>query len=291
MDAKVELKREIESQRKDISSLKKKLDEQAHSKLGLYEKNREYYLNLHSLIERITAINKEHKEHSERFKKIASEKSMLYIELDLCKATLKEINNSISSLMEKHQFKMSSDSLQKRIEEIEYKIQTEVMSFEREKELNKIIKRMRIEIPKYAELDSLIKKRKDAFESIDNFKSKIAKLKDEIGDTKHILRALNKDSTAISSEIEKIRDDKDKIRESLKQTKVDIRTTKTILKDKIMSLTPVSARLDNMISSEKNSKRAYEERITKRKQEEVKEKIRRGEKLTTEDLIAYQGID
>ncbi len=60
------------------------------------------------------------------------------------------------------------------------------------------------------------------------------------------------------------------------------------MKEKLKAMNGVKEKLDKLELARKERRRLEEESILKSKEDKVNEKIKRGEKLTTEDLLAFQ---
>ena len=60
------------------------------------------------------------------------------------------------------------------------------------------------------------------------------------------------------------------------------------MKEKLKSMNDVKNALDKISSDKKEKKRREVESFLKSKEDAVNEKLKRGEKLTTEDLLVFQ---
>ncbi|MEK6808444.1 MAG: hypothetical protein AABY14_02045, partial [Nanoarchaeota archaeon] len=63
----------------------------------------------------------------------------------------------------------------------------------------------------------------------------------------------------------------------------------TQLNEKLKKFSALTSELEEFNKIAKNKTQEHTERITKEKQEYILEKIKRGEKLTNDDLIVFQG--
>lgn len=217
-----------------------------------------------------------------------------------------EINADIKALIDKHQDilkdhpdlakvtnakpkrKVNVPKLKKIIESLEFKLQTSVMSFDKEKQINKEIKDLQGKIAgagessdvegQVAELSRQISKKKKAAKDIHKQVTELA-TRSQDNHTKVI---------EISKQIDELKEDENKLAENfndLKKQYSDKRKEKIEIEKKLKG---VRGDLNKDREEKKQISEEAKKEIIKEKQGEVEDKIKSGKKLSTEDLLAFQ---
>lgn len=288
MAIKSELKKWITICRNEINSLKSRLNEIGAKKSELIKKKREYTANIDSLIEKIKSLSNDQKNFLEEIKESVNNKEQLYKELNSKTPALKGLNDNIAVLRKKNDVRLSSAEIQKRIEELEFKLQTDVMPFEREIGINKHIKKLKADIIKAKKLEGVLPEKSNLISEIKELKNRIKVSTNNLLANKNNLSGLRENKANLLSDIRKLKNEREQINIQLKEINSVFLGIDAQLKERLLHLSTLSLKLRGIFADEKNRKLEAVERITKEKQELAREKIRRGEKLTNEDLLAFQ---
>ena len=129
------------------------------------------------------------------------------------------------------------------------------------------------------------------------FSYTIKKSRKEADETHRLIQEKARQSQTLHEEILKISDEIDRMKveeeESFKkfaEFKQKFTEVNNQLKEKLKETSSVRENLDRIHTDRKEKKKHEQESILKSKEEQVNEKIRKGEKLTTEDLLVFQGL-
>ena len=104
-------------------------------------------------------------------------------------------------------------------------------------------------------------------------------------------QALHEEILKLSAEIDKIKVDEEEAFKKFSGFKKNFNETNSQLKEKLKVMNDVKSALDKMSSDKKEKKRQEVESFLKSKEDAVNEKIRKGQKLTNEDLLVFQKFD
>ena len=201
---------------------------------------------------------------------------------------IKKLNSNKSSFVKEHSIKEDPKKIRENIDALEFKIETEALSFEKEKQMMKLIH----------EKQKLLKEAKGLTEVVDN----ISKLSREIDDLKkkakekhdamqkhakdsqdHHEKMINL-SEGLKNRNEKDKETYDKVVEY--QAKVD--TVNAELEKHLLVLKQATEKYMKVVNKKKADKKKKIEEVLKEKDEAVEEKIKKGKKLTTQDLLVFQ---
>src|SRR3989338_5692714 len=101
-------------------------------------------------------------------------------------------------------------------------------------------------------------------------------------------QVLHEDMIKISGEIDKMKAEEEEAFRKFSELKKQFHEVNGQLKEKLNVMNGISSQLDKMHSDRREKRRQEQELFLKSKEEEVNQKIKRGEKLTTEDLLVFQ---
>ena len=230
------------------------------------------------------ALTKDVKELKPKRDTINNEISLKLKELDNLKREKTSIAKSLGIVEPPPRIKQA-------MEKLEFKIETEPMSFEKEQSVMKKIKKLK---KLYDESSILEESNKGIHSSVYVIKSMRREanqyhgaIQDKAGQS----QTLHEEIIKISAEVDKLKAEEEEAFQKFSEFKKKFNEVNTQLKEKLKDLNDVKSTLDKISSDRKERIKAEQESILKSKEEEVNQKIKRGEKLTTEDLLVFQKFD
>ncbi len=202
-------------------------------------------------------------------------------------SSLKNLNNEKKEIEKKFKLNYNPLAIKEKIDFLETKIQTDIMSFDKEKKLMAEIKRLKADFKNSGAVfaikeqeEKISKDIKEEREKANSFHSQIKKIlnsnKDENKEFKELFRQLDK--------LRKQQEEKQKELDEVNKS------SGTITDDLNIKLTEIGKINPSMIGDNKKEERKRrDERLLEEKSRLVEEKIKNKGKLTTEDLIIMQG--
>ena len=178
--------------------------------------------------------------------------------------------------------------IKKTIEKLELSIETDAMSFENEKKVMKKIKALkkRFDVAKIAN---------DFFDNIKIFSKDIDKVKKKANEAHLRIQNRAKESQKLheglvgnSKEIDKLKEEEEGAFEKFIEFKKKFSEVNDLLKEKLTKMNGITKKLESFKLKKEEEKILRDKFFIKKKEAEVEEKIKRGEKLTTEDLLVFQ---
>ena len=148
MDNNAELKKEFQQKKREVAELRAKLQGLHQEKENLFQQMRSSRDSLTSRLDRIKKLKQERDQLTNEVKKLKEARNQLNVEVKEKSQQLKVIENKQQDVGEKAKSKgdhaqESPGRLWAMIQRLETTIETEVMSFDKEKQLNKKIKELK----------------------------------------------------------------------------------------------------------------------------------------------------
>ena len=274
--------------RKEILELRAKVSSLGEIKEKEYAKKTEISSKIKSAFQKIKILKKERDSLSDSITSLKKKRKEFNDNVgDLIKEA-KLVNEQKKEISKKIDIKESPNRLKDDIEKIEFKLQTEVMSFENEKKLRKILKEKQKVLIEIIGTSDVWKESYELSKKIDTAKDESDSVHGQIQKRAKEVQKCHEEIILLAKEIDDLRTQEQEQFEIFKKAKEEYTALNNVLKEKLKQTKDYSKEL----SEEKKEKEAkYKKAIEKelsRKTKEVSEKIKTGKKLTTEDLLVFQ---
>jgi len=278
---------ELNSVRSDVRDLRNKINNLDRKKEELYREKRKVSSDIHSRIKVAKDSKDKRNNLTEAVKTTKHSKEELEAKLKALEAEVSTLKEEKIKLLQK--IGVSDPMmLKKDIKKLEFKIETEGVTFEKEKELMKVLSKMK------KQYDST----KVIFDIENKLSSKFRELRDlrEMTDmTKKIVQVSAKESQKhhvelieSSKEIDELKKREDTFESEAAKYKSEIFAANEELNGKMQRMDELRKVLgENNVKLREDVERSNHE-ILKQKDNAVQEKIKTGKKLTTEDLLILQ---
>ena len=254
-----ELSEELSKRKIELSKLRSLLNELDSEKESWFGKKKEFSKKIKAGIQKI--------------KEDKAKRDALTKEVKELKPKRDALNEKISSRLGE----ISQLKIKDTIDKLEFKIETEAISFEKEKELMKKINELRKRYGNARILNDMAKE-----------SNAIHKLMQERARESQMLHEA---ILAISADVDAAKAEEEQAFGKFSELKAKFSQENAKFKEKLKEMNGIRDRLETINSARKDKKRTWQESFLKTKEEEVNEKIRKGEKLTTEDLLVFQKIN
>ena len=174
------------------------------------------------------------------------------------------------------------------IDSIESKLETEVMSFEKEKELSKKLKMLKKSL---AEASAII----GTFDAVKKLNFEISSAKKESNSVHKEMQELAKESQALheiviseSKNVDELNAKEEEAFSKFVEFKKLFSEKNRFLKEKLESMGKIRTEINKFQLEEDEKRKLEEAMLIKGKEQELEEKIKSGRKLTTEDFLVFQ---
>ncbi len=281
------LMNEMNSLKSEVKDLRVKLNALDRKKEDLFREKRKIGSDIYSRIR--NAQDNKHKRDSLTgvVKNTKLTKEEMESRVNVLDAEITKLKDEKKKMLEK--LGVSDPMMLKRnIKALEFKIETEGLSFEKEKELMKVLSKMKKQYESSKSINDLNRKLDDKFREIRDLRA-------QLDMTKKIVQVSAKESQKhhvelieSSKEIDELKKKENEFEEKIGAIKGEMHGITEELDKRNAKIDELRKTLhENNVQLKEDVDKANQE-ILKHKDEEVKEKLKTGKKLTTEDLLILQ---
>ena len=277
-------KRFLELQR-EIAELRKKLELVNNEKEKWFKRKEE--------------LKKDIADSIKEAKELREEKEKINVEVKLYKenrdkqnsATKEKINwfKGLRKVVYAGEKGRSAEVLKSEIEKIQERIEREALKFSEEKKLMKIIGKMKLEYEK-AKKDAVVSDDiKNTERDIKESKKEAEKLHLSVQELAAESKKKHDAYLELSKKIKLMNNEQEKSFDNFLKFKEEFNKASKEIDDKLDELRKVKDMLDNIKTKSKEKIEDAKKILLIKKAEDVEEKLKKGEKITTDDLIKFQG--
>ncbi len=268
----------------DISSLKTECNELYKEKEDWAARKSGISKKIKDLIFQVKQAKDSRNNFNEEIKKLKPERDKKNAEVRAEIEKIKILN------IEKEKLPKGKDPefILKQIRELNTKIETEVISYEKEKGIMKEIKSLRKEYEECKGKKLFMDKYSEEDKKLKLLKKESADINSKIQDFARKSEAMHKQVLSLSKEVDDLKIKENEFREKFFEKKREIGEKDAALK----SIVEKTESEERRRKEHRERKKKFEEKQIRikvsEKKKRVEEKLKRGEKLTTDDLIVLQ---
>lgn len=177
------------------------------------------------------------------------------------------------------------------IDAINKKIETEVISFEKEKQLMKVLNNLKKQYAAAVKARIILEQKKEVSSTLRTLKKDADVTHEHIqqkakqSQEKHQLAVTN------SQKIDILKKNLDELNLKIEEKDKALQQLEQQLDEKFKELKKISGEVHVSAEEHRKYKHEHEQKILSKKRQDVEAKFKRGEKLTTEDLLVMQSGD
>lgn len=283
-----ELIEELNKQRVEVSKLRNALNELDKEKESWFRKKEDCFKKIRESIQKIKEDKAKRDSLTKEVKELKSKRDSLNKDISAKLKKFDDIKKERTSLVKSLNIKESPSKIKQDMEKLEFKIETEAMPFVKEqatmkkiKELKKIYGNASVLVEANAEL-------KGASDGIRKLKKEANEAHKAIQEKASQSQVMHEDILKISAEIDKMKTEEEDAFKKFSELKAKFNEVNSQLKERLKAMNELKEQLDKIDSSRREKRKQEQESFFKSKEEEVNQKIKRREKLTTEDLLIFQ---
>jgi len=278
---------ELNTVRSEVRDLRNKLNNLDRKKEELYREKRKVSSDIHSRI-RVAKDSKDKRNNlTEAVKTTKHSKEELEIKLKVLDDEIQNLKEEKAKTLQKIGVQ-DPMMLKKEIKKLEFKIETEGVTFEKEKELMKVLSKMK---KQYESSKGII----DVEHRLSIKFRELRDLREMMDMTKKIVQVSAKESQKhhvelieSSKEIDELKKKEDTFESEAAKYKTEMSAVNEELNNKLNRMDELRKVLgENNVKLREDVEKSNHE-ILKQKDHDVQEKIKTGKKLTTEDLLILQ---
>jgi uncharacterized coiled-coil DUF342 family protein len=275
------LREEFNQKKKELSKLKSVLNGANSEKEDCFRQLRSIRDKVRSKTDKIKNFKKERDDLTKKVKVLKGERDKLNKVVKVQSSKKKEVDQKKRELMGQVEFKGDPSQIKTEIDKLEMDIQIEVMPFKKEQELNKRIKELKLQFKELSKLG-------DVWKEINTTSTGFSEARKKAEDAHQQVQGFAQESqekheliNTLYEEVKKLREEENPLAEKHLQLKVKYEQAKQEFEKVIKRINELKKLLNE---EDENSYKAK----AKEKTAEVKDKIKKGKKLSTEDILAFQ---
>jgi uncharacterized coiled-coil DUF342 family protein len=267
-----------------ISVLKSELNKFDEMKEAEFAKSKAHRQKMHEVAESTKKLKNERNQLTDSVKKIKQERDELN---KILKEKIEAFKKIAPKKTDSKKPKVNVSQVKKEIKDMEYKIETEALTFDKEQKLMKIIKEKRksiegMEPTVYTDEMKKLSTEIDELRKQADAKHQEAQQKASESQVKH------EEAIKFSNELKTMQAEQKELDKNCSEYKTKVHDVNEQLKTKLEEHV-THAKEHTERRERKQDKKPYKPHINvEEMQHKAEEKLKKGQKLTTEDLLAFQ---
>ena len=285
-----ELFEKFNALRNEVSELKNSLNQADEQKEKWFKSKEELSGRIRSLIGGIKESRTKRNSLTGDVKKLKEKRKELNDKIKGRISEIKSIHRQEKEIIGKYRIQGDPSAIKREIDRLDSRIETDVMSFEKEKDLMKKIKGLKKRLEQTKGLTVVLKKKDEISKEIDVMKSEAKDVHKKVQDTAKESQVRHESAIKNSGEIDSFKKSEEDAFKKFIESKMRFNEINSKLKEKLLEMSRIREKLDAYRKEDKKREKEREERVLKSREEFVREKMKKGEKLTTEDLLVFQNL-
>ncbi|MFP4567496.1 MAG: coiled-coil protein [Candidatus Woesearchaeota archaeon] len=283
-----EIAQKIKQTETEVSALKEKLSSLNTEKEAWFAKKGTFSDAIKKNIAEIKELKIKRNELTTKVKTLKRERDELNKEIsDNVKVIVKEKKDA-GPIPEIKGKKISPGKIKKEIEQIEFKLQTEPMGFEKEQKLRKQIKAQEKILHEFEGQFKATKELREVSNKTSSLKKTANGIHKEIQDVAQESQDIHEKLITKSKEVDDLKEKEEEAYKKFLELKEEFNKLNTELQDKHKVFFESKQKNKETKVQAAKKKAKEDEKTLKEKAKEVEEKITKRKKLTTEDLLIMQ---
>ncbi len=282
---------ELNELRKEFKDKKQELTKQRSQLYSLNSQKEEFFKELKSsrekvkiILSQIRSLKKERDQFTKQVRETKEERNKLNLAVKKKSSAKKEVDQKKKEFFQKSNLQESPSKLRAMIKSMEEKIETEVIPFSKEKEITKQIKELKAQLNQIKELDDTLKTINTASLDFAETRKKAEASHQKVQEFANKSQEKHEQINKLYEQLRKIRDTEKPLAKKHLDSKVQYNQLK-------QSLEKVSLRVNELSKLFGEEKRKSVKSQIREKTAEVQEKIKKRQKLSMEDILAFQASD
>jgi len=286
-NSKKELFRNFDILKNNIISLRNELNKIDKDKEYWFSKKESISKNIKEKINTIKENKSKRDSLTKKVKELKEKRNSLNEETRKKISEFKNLSNEKNKLVSKSKIK-NPQLIKGEIDKIEVKLETEAMSFDKEKKLYKNLKVLKKSLGEASQITNLFDNIKKLNKEINESKINTENVHNEIQEKAKQSQTSHESILKNSKDVDEL---KPKEREAFKNFTIHKKKFTEVnnnLKDKLKDMSTIREKINKFELEEEEKRKLKGSILIKSKEQEFEEKIKTGKKLTTDDFLAFQ---
>ncbi len=288
---KQQLKVQTDALQTEIKTLRSTLNELNDQKEKFFEQRNPLGKQISGFIREIKQLRQERDSLTKEVKQAKEERAKLATEIKQKIEAFKKIHGEKKKVETKHAVRENPGKIKQEIERAQYRIETEGLSFEKEKALMKIIRSMEKKLKEIEAMSGLWGETRGLSKEIDQLKDKSDSLHAIIQEKARNSQQKHEKLMEISKKVDELKKQEGELNKQIEIKKKELEEKLPGLDEKKKQFNELKIQLGEDVKEDHIKTEQQKRKKLSELQAEIQQKFRKGEKLTTQDLIILQGMD
>ena len=275
------LRIEFSRKKQEVSTLRTQLSSLNIEKENIFRELRSLRDKIRSRSQKIRGLKENRDQLTKQVQELKVERNKLNEVVKSKVDGKKEVDQKKKNLLETLKIKDDPVSIKLMIERLETKLETEIMPFPKEKELNQKIKGFKSQLKELESLGKVWKEISSTSQDFHIIKKKAEQSHRNVQETAHQSQSMHEALNQLYAELKELRKSEQPLADKYIQFKAEYEKTGQNLEQVMARIKELGKILQ--VEDERSFKDKVEEKMA-----EVTEKIKKGKKLTTKDILAFQ---
>ncbi|MDP7180475.1 MAG: hypothetical protein QF824_04360 [Candidatus Woesearchaeota archaeon] len=289
-EEKKELFSKLSECKTEIAGLRRRLNEVDQQKEDHFEKKEKHGNEIKSLINNIKGNKELRDKLTNQVKEDKESRKKFNLEIRNKISKIKETKKKKEDLAKKSKVEGNPLRLIEDIKRLESKIETEIMSFDKEKEIMKTIKSFKKKLKLSGKVIEINEEIHKISKDIDKSRANAEETHKNVQNKAKESQQKHEGIISTSKEIDELRIKEKTEFEKFLKSKKEFNEVNDKLKERLIGLSRINEKVSKYQLDDKNKKEELTKQLLKSKEDFVNEKIKKGEKLTNEDLLIFQTL-
>jgi uncharacterized coiled-coil DUF342 family protein len=288
---KKELSQKLEQVKKELNELRSTLNNLNDKKEAAWKKKEEVSKKIVQSITTLKIAKKERDSFTKQVKDAKEKRKELNTTISQKVTEIKKLQDKkgVSIPKDKRNKPLNAEQLKRDIEKLEYTIETGGVTFDKEKKMMKEIKEKKKQYEELKKISAGFEGSQGLSKEIDTLRKEADAIHKKVQSHAGTSQEKHESLITTSKEIDVLRSTEKELNKVFDEAKLEFQVVNEKLKQKLLELATFQKEAGVQQETVKKAKKQYEGKLLKQKEQQVEEKIAKGHKLTTEDIIAMQG--
>jgi uncharacterized coiled-coil DUF342 family protein len=287
-EEKKKLHAELEAKRQELNALKARLNELNSEKEAWFEKKRKASNAISGLAKSARDAKGKRNTFTKQVKDSKQRREELNKEFRDRLEELRKLQREKDAITRKFGIRVDPSKVQQEIEQLEFKIETEALPFSVEQRVMRQINEKKRVLEQSKEVSDVFDRYHRLRKEVDKVRSKADEAHKKIQSKAEISQQFHEELVESSAEIKALRAQEEEALKRFVELKTQFNAQNDLVKAKIDEMNSIRKKLGEMDFEEKKKSRNEEEKKIAEQERSVEEKIRKGIKITTDDLLIFQ---
>ncbi len=285
-----ELLKRLDMAKREVQELKAKVAAANKKKEAAFRKKQEVSREIGEKIGVLVGSKKERNALTGEVRELKKERDRLNKEIREKVGEIKKMNEEHKDILGKFDRKSNPAYLQRQIEQLEYKLETQPMGFEAEQRLTKKIKDLKKQYAGVKDKAGALVEIRERSKEIDRLKKEANRLHRQVQEHAQASQERHEELLGESQEVDELKKREEECYKAFLAEKERYTEINNQLKGKLAELQTVKDSLNKQNVKLKEDQKQEEIKTLKERAKEAEQKVKKKGKLTTEDLLALQGV-